>query len=185
MKSAVLGSKYPWIFLLILHIPSLSIILFMWFSSRVVYWIIVIYNLSVYSILSDCHGPVNLLTIRFCLNCRIHPVILNNFLYANLLVMLVMKWLRLLSMVAMVTITFSVVFACVSLVPTTISCFHPSSLPSILGPSYPHFLNLLFALHLLCQDGLNFLYLGRTPNPRLITSRLFSPYFGHKASMNS
>ena len=65
---------------------------------------IFIYNLSAYSILCVCNGLVNLLTIRFCLNRRIHLVILNDFLYMNLLVMFVMKRLWLSSVVAMATI---------------------------------------------------------------------------------
>ena len=103
--------------LLILHIPSLSMVLFMWFSLGVVSWMILIHNFSAYSISCVCNGPVDLLTIGFRLNRRIHPVILNSFLYVNLLVVLVIKWLQLSSMVAMVTITFSLIFnifTCVS-----------------------------------------------------------------------
>ena len=107
MKSPVLGSKideYPWIRLLILHIPPFSMTLIMRFSLGAISWMIFIHNLSAYSISCVFNAPLNLLIIQFCLNRRIRPVIINSFLYVNLLVMLVIKWLRLSSMVAMVTI---------------------------------------------------------------------------------
>ena len=121
--------EYPLIQLLIIYISSLSMISFMWFWPSVVSWMIFIHNFFAYSISCVCNDPAKLLTIQSCLNCKTHPAILNKFLYIywflNLLVMLVMKWLWFLSMVAVVTITFSVIFndsAYVSLVLITIGC---------------------------------------------------------------
>ena len=147
----------------ILHLPSLSMILIMWFSLGVISWTILIHNFSMYFISCVCNGPVNLLTIRFRLNCRIHPVIPNSFLYVNLLVTLVIKWLRLPSMVAMVTITFCLIFIAstlVSLVATTIGCVgQSSSLRSQLGPSWQNRVNLS-ALRPLVPRSLGFSLVG-------------------------
>ena len=116
------------------------------FSLGVVSWMILIYSFSAHSISYVCNGPVDLLTNRFPLNRRIPPVILSSFLYVNLLIMLVIKWLWLGSLAAMVTINLSLifnVFTCVSLVPTTSGCVgQSSSLPSQLGPSCRNLVNL-------------------------------------------
>ena len=57
----------------------------------VVFWIIFMHNFSEYSISCISNDPSNLLSIPFCLSHRILPVILDNFLHANVLAVLVMK----------------------------------------------------------------------------------------------
>ena len=49
------------------------------------------HNFSEYSISCISNDPSNLLSIPFCLSHRILPVILDNFLHANVQAMLVMK----------------------------------------------------------------------------------------------
>ena len=162
MKSPVLGSKidkYPSIQLLILLFHN-----YLWFYScdslGVVSWMILIHNFFAPSISYSCNGPADLLTIRFRLNRRIYPVILNSFLYVNLLIMLVIKWIRLSSMIAMVTITLSLIFN----VPLVCLWFEQlsvvlASLLHYLANLVPHTktLSAFLSQHLLCQDHTDFI----------------------------
>ena len=174
-------------------------IFFRWFLPGVVSWLIFINNLFTYSISSVSNGLSNLLTIQFCLNSRIHPVILSKLLYVNMLVMLVMKWSRLSSMDTMATITFSSIFnvsICVFLVPTTIGCVGQSSLianelsPSCqnfvkLGPSYQTFVKLS-ALISVVSRSIRFSLVGTYFQSPFDNARSFLlPVFWHKQSMNS
>ena len=172
---------------------------FRWFLLGVVSWMIFINNVFTYSISNVSGDLSNLLTVQFCLNCRVHPVILCKLLYVNMLVMLVVKWFRLSSMDAMATMSFSSisnVSICVFLVPTTIGCVGQSSLiANQLGPSYQNFVKLgpsyqtfvkLSALISVVSRSIRFSLVGTYFQfPFDNAPSFLLPVFWHKQSMNS